>query len=224
MENNHHNKFKKSQLSARTASAAILIPLVLFLVWYGSLLYSISIIILAAIMMKEWIGMINSRSLSSTAKIYWMGFAGLYTAIFCTLMIYIRLMPSGLDVTIWMLLCVWATDTGAYFTGITVGGPKIASKISPSKTWSGLAGAIICSASVGYIYAQTHSYAHYPYFIASLGLPIIAQAGDFLESAVKRYFNVKDSGNIIPGHGGILDRVDGLVTAVIFTWIIEMLL
>jgi len=223
MANNLTDRFRKGNLLLRTISAIVLIPLVLFIVNYGGVLYSLSITALSVLMVMEWKAMVMGAALSKKPRLIWLICGWIYMLIPCLLMVDIRLNASfGMDVMLWILLCVWATDIGAYFAGISIGGPKIAPKISPSKTWAGLGGAIMFSGLVGFIYARLAPDADFPYFGASLILPAIAQAGDFLESAVKRHFKVKDSGSLIPGHGGILDRVDGLITAVIFTWIIMM--
>jgi phosphatidate cytidylyltransferase len=107
---------------------------------------------------------------------------------------------------------VWATDIGAYFAGRSFGGPKVAPKISPNKTWSGLIGGMVGALLLG---GALCSYADLPLHLAlaSPALAVIAQAGDFFESWMKRRAGVKDSGALIPGHGGVLDRLDGVVTA-----------
>lgn len=117
----------------------------------------------------------------------------------------------GLHAIIWIMLTVWAADTLAYFAGRLIGGPKLAPVLSPKKTWAGLAGAIAGSAIAGGVYAAYFAPSIFiPIVLAGL-LAVVEQAGDVVESAFKRYHGVKDSGSLIPGHGGILDRVDGLV-------------
>jgi phosphatidate cytidylyltransferase len=113
-----------------------------------------------------------------------------------------------------LFLMTWAVDTGAYLLGRELGGPKIAPSISPSKTWSGLAGGMAASAVTSCFLAGIWQF-HYwgVYLVLGLFMAIVAQAGDFFESWVKRRAGVKDSGTLIPGHGGILDRVDGLLAA-----------
>jgi phosphatidate cytidylyltransferase len=110
---------------------------------------------------------------------------------------------------------VIATDTGAYFAGRAIGGPKIAPRISPSKTWAGLAGGMAASAGlITGVGSYVESFALWQPLLGA-ALAMIAQAGDFFESWMKRRAGVKDSGSLIPGHGGLFDRADGLL-AVLF--------
>lgn len=118
----------------------------------------------------------------------------------------------GLAVLVWLLATVWAIDIFAYFAGRFIGGPKLAPRISPKKTWAGLiggmAGAVAVAIGTWYWLGEGSVLA---LIIIALVLTVLEQAGDFAESALKRRAGVKDSGALIPGHGGILDRVDGLV-------------
>ncbi len=125
---------------------------------------------------------------------------------------WLRHAPSGRSIIVWLLLVVWATDVGAYAFGRTIGGPKLAPRLSPKKTWAGLGGGALCAGLVGWACGQWAAYDQ-PLALAliSAAMAIAAQAGDIAESAVKRRFGVKDSSNIIPGHGGVLDRVDGVL-------------
>ncbi len=122
----------------------------------------------------------------------------------------IRRQDDGILYTLWALSLVWACDIGAFFTGRTLGGPKLAPVISPNKTWSGLIGGIVLASLVA-------AALHYSYALPlrlALATPILAalaQGGDLYESWLKRVAGVKDSGNILPGHGGVMDRLDGLV-------------
>jgi len=118
----------------------------------------------------------------------------------------------GVAAIILVMLMVWAADTLAYFAGRIIGGPKLAPAISPKKTWAGLLGAMAGSALAAYAVAKTLglSSALVLVVIAAL-LAIVEQAGDLFKSAMKRHYGVKDSGHLIPGHGGVIDRVDGLV-------------
>lgn len=138
-----------------------------------------------------------------------------YIGIAALALIWMRNAPDAgaMNVAL-VMICVWATDIGAYFAGRRIGGPKLAPKISPAKTWSGLGGGVAASMAVAGI---MHFVVGGVSFATLLGLgaalAVIAQGGDLLESSIKRRFGVKDSGHILPGHGGILDRVDGVLTA-----------
>ena len=115
---------------------------------------------------------------------------------------------------IWLLAVVWATDIVAYLVGRAVGGPRLAPHISPGKTWSGLCGGVVAAALAGGVTAGVTGSERLLH-AAGLGglLAIVAQIGDLIESALKRRAGVKDSGSLIPGHGGVLDRLDGLMLA-----------
>lgn len=138
--------------------------------------------------------------------------AGVLYAVFpAVALIYLREQPSiGFALALWTLVIVWATDIGAYFAGRAIGGPKIAPSISPSKTWAGLAGGMVSALICGAAVASASGLAT-PFLIAGAPLAVAAQAGDFFESWLKRRSGVKDSGTLLPGHGGVLDRLDGVV-------------
>lgn len=117
--------------------------------------------------------------------------------------------------TMWFLLMVWGVDTGGYLVGSTLKGPKLAPKISPNKTWSGLLGGVLLSVLVSIAYSYAFTEHMHVTFYAVLGgiIAVIAQIGDLVESHIKRTLGIKDSSNLIPGHGGAFDRVDGLIFA-----------
>ena len=115
---------------------------------------------------------------------------------------------------LWLCAVVAATDTGAYFAGRAIGGVKLAPRVSPGKTWSGLAGGVAFAALVGGALGAFVD--RLPFWQGAFGgacLAVVAQLGDLFESGVKRNFHVKDASGLIPGHGGMLDRMDGLVAA-----------
>ena len=117
---------------------------------------------------------------------------------------------------LWILTVVWACDSGAYFIGKNIGGPKLAPHISPNKTWSGFLGGLFTSMIVGTIlgfYLQDFYKTWWQMSVISFYFALISHLGDLLESRVKRYFDVKDSGCLIPGHGGFLDRLDSTLLA-----------
>jgi phosphatidate cytidylyltransferase len=120
----------------------------------------------------------------------------------------------GLWAVLWCFIIVWAADISAYFAGRTIGGPKLAPRLSPKKTWAGLVGAMAGAAAASSIFAWALGLNMSALALLACILTLVEQAGDILESALKRRYGVKDSGNFIPGHGGVLDRVDGLIAVV----------
>jgi phosphatidate cytidylyltransferase len=130
----------------------------------------------------------------------------------------------GVRAILWILAIVWAADVFAYFAGRTIGGPKLAPSISPKKTWAGLGGAIVGSAAASALVAAIAGLPAIAVlaFLAG-GLAVLEQAGDLFKSALKRHYGVKDSGNLIPGHGGVIDRVDGLVAVAVAAAVIGVI-
>ena len=120
------------------------------------------------------------------------------------------------DLVLWAMLVTWSTDIFAYFAGRSIGGPKLAPKISPNKTWAGLIGGMMGAAAVGGVAAWLFDL-DILFAVAGAPMGLLAQLGDLYESKVKRRLGVKDSGSIIPGHGGVLDRVDGLLPVALAT-------
>ena len=132
-------------------------------------------------------------------------------------LIWLRNDPSyGLEAVFWLLVMVWAIDSFAYFAGRTIGGPKLMPSISPKKTWAGLIGGMLGAVAAGVAAALMIGVGS-PILlgIVSAGLAVVEQLGDFYESAMKRRAGLKDSGHLIPGHGGMLDRVDGLIAVTV---------
>jgi phosphatidate cytidylyltransferase len=121
---------------------------------------------------------------------------------------------AGLAVILWLFAVVWGTDTCAYFTGRALGGPKLWPAVSPKKTWSGAIGGLIGGALLGLGVLYLAGIAvKWPHLLLSLAFSVATQAGDLFESALKRRYDVKDAGSIIPGHGGVMDRLDGFIFA-----------
>lgn len=134
--------------------------------------------------------------------------------------------PTGLALVLFLFVVVWATDILAYFVGRAVGGPKLAPAISPGKTWSGAVGGAIgavLAGTAGAVFFGARPAHLAALAVVALALSVAAQAGDLFESAVKRRHGVKDSGTLIPGHGGVMDRVDGLVAAAVLLYLLMVL-
>lgn len=160
------------------------------------------------------LGMLGAWMLLRGRAGLWLALGGLYLGPALLAFLWLRQRPDGLEVVCWLLATVWAVDIFAYVAGRALGGPKLWPAVSPKKTWAGLIGGTLAAALVG---------AAFSWWIAGIPagrlalysalLALVAQGGDLLESAVKRRFGVKDASNLIPGHGGLMDRVDGLLVA-----------
>jgi phosphatidate cytidylyltransferase len=175
----------------------------------------------AALFLMVWFGFLTVAMTMAAFRKHrfraiWFSLGFLYICIPSAAILWVRDDPvtgQGIQLLAWILALVIATDTGAYAAGRSIGGPKLAPAISPNKTWAGLIGGMVSAAIVGLIAGLWLDLSSpWKLMILSAGLAVIEQVGDLLESAFKRRFGVKDSSHIIPGHGGVLDRVDGLLT------------
>jgi phosphatidate cytidylyltransferase len=146
----------------------------------------------------------------------WLAAGSLWVALPCTILLWLAQSGNaGRGTLFWVFAVVWATDIGAYAVGRQVGGPLLAPKWSPRKTWAGLIGGVVCAALVGGATAGVLGVASVlPLVLVSAGLAIVEQFGDLAESVAKRRFGVKDASGLIPGHGGLLDRLDGLLAVI----------
>jgi phosphatidate cytidylyltransferase len=146
----------------------------------------------------------------------WAAAGFLYAAAAEIASVLVRLDPvKGFAALMFVLLIVWVTDSGGYFAGRGIGGPKLWPRVSPKKTWAGAAGGLVASLAVAAGFAALDLGKTLPLLVLSAVLSTVSQLGDLFESAVKRRFGVKDSSQIIPGHGGLMDRLDGFVAAVV---------
>ena len=156
----------------------------------------------------------------------WRGAGVLYLGIPALSLVYLRFAgltapveggagdPAGRVTVLVLLAIVWASDIGGYATGRLLGGPRLIPAISPSKTWSGAVGGTVLAGLAALVVYQWMAGRWAPWVLGvGLALAIVAQIGDLVESSIKRRFGVKDTGALIPGHGGILDRIDGLMAA-----------
>lgn len=255
-----------SALGARIASALVMVPVALAIVWYGGPWISSLAALSAAIMAWEW-GRLVGRStrvvddlllagmaaVSVLAGAYlapWLGLlvgvagilllqrlagvrnaAPIWTAAGlawiigpCIGFVWLRADPTeGPATAFWLLAVVWAIDTAAYVAGKTIGGPRLAPRISPKKTWAGLIGGLLAAVLVGLATALIVGSNQIGRIALLSGvLAIVEQIGDMAESFAKRRFGVKDSGNLIPGHGGLLDRLDGMLAVVVAVVILSL--
>jgi phosphatidate cytidylyltransferase len=150
------------------------------------------------------------------AEPQWAAFGAIWVALPCVCLLWLAHDgPAGRVTLLWVLAVVWATDIGAYVVGRTFGGPRLAPRWSPRKTWAGLAGGTACAGLAGWATAAWLGISPALLLAAvSAGLAIVEQFGDLAESVAKRRFGVKDSSGLIPGHGGLLDRLDGLLAVI----------
>lgn len=199
----------KSDLGTRVVSAIVLFAIAGAALWFGGLAFGLLLLVGGALVVVEWIALVRAMTLGGGAK-------GALLAIGPVLILgamaglwFVR-EHLGMTAALWLFGMVWATDIGAYFAGRAFGGARLAPRISPSKTWSGLIGgmvaALVASATIG----DRAGITGVPLTIG-LVMGLLAQLGDLGESWMKRRAGVKDSGKLIPGHGGLFDRVDGLL-------------
>jgi phosphatidate cytidylyltransferase len=137
-------------------------------------------------------------------------FLSIMVIVFATTALGAFRQEQGLILTLWLLLCIIASDIGGYFAGKLIGGPKLWVRISPKKTWSGTIGGWALAVCVGVVFVLVAAQDTW-LIAASVPVAIAAQLGDLFESALKRRTGIKDSSNLIPGHGGLLDRFDGIL-------------
>lgn len=221
------------KLLTRILSSIVLVPLALALMAF-KITFLIFVFIAFVICLSEWAGMVRAVP-KGKAGIALIGLTYIPVAFLC--FIAMRFMPDGLFIIVTLLIAVWASDVGAYAVGKLVGGAKWVPHISPNKTWAGLGGAMLGSALVMPWWTLYYSYdlllestliemiiIQVAYFLFGLALGFICQLGDLFISVFKRRAGVKDTGHLIPGHGGLLDRIDSLMLGSIFFFLALTLL
>ncbi len=198
------------ELWLRIGSAAVMAPFVLLCLWVGGVWWLLLVGVMTAGCLIEW-GGLRVGAFTSTGRGI-LGAVAILVAGAC--LAWLRLVPNtGAVDALFLLGAVWASDIGAFAAGRSLGGPRLAPSISPSKTWSGAAGGLLAAILAGAAVAGAAGGGAFAGASAAAVLAIAAQAGDLVESATKRRCGVKDSGRLIPGHGGLLDRLDGLIAA-----------
>lgn len=203
----------------RIISALVLAPVVLAAIFYGGIFFHILIGAMGLILVSEWFNMVGRRPA-------WLSLGVVYVVLSVWALWQLRIDPQwGAMTVFWLVGVVWGADTGGYLFGMNLGGPKLAPAISPKKTWSGFLGGTLLGASAGWgVVAYHRPEAALKLAAFSAAMAVISQIGDLFESWIKRRYGVKDSGTIIPGHGGLFDRVDGLVAVAIALALINILL
>jgi phosphatidate cytidylyltransferase len=204
---------KNSDLAVRTISGLALIAVALAAIWIGGWAFILLVLLCGGLMAREWLALTRRGPLLLRV----LGIP--YVLLPVLGLLALRGQENGFALVLWVMLVTWSTDIFAYFAGRSIGGAKLAPRISPGKTWSGLAGGVAAAGIIGWLAAmQLNLASPFPYVGAVMA--IAAQCGDLFESWLKRRAGVKDSGYLIPGHGGILDRLDGLVPVSVLTALI----
>ncbi len=193
-------------------------PPVLAAAYFGHPYFMAIMLAGAAVIGWEWWTVTKGR-------LAWLPLGVVYAAIPCAALIWLRGDgDAGRLSLFWLFAVVWSADTGAYLFGRAIGGPKLAPRISPKKTWAGFIGGIAFAGAVGEGFAAFMGAPLIAWGIAGAVVSVVSQLGDLAESAWKRHFGVKDSSGLIPGHGGLLDRVDGLVAGAVALALLQSLL
>lgn len=201
---------KTSDLPLRALSGVAMAIAALAVAWYGGVVFSLFWIAAGAVVLWEWFHLVSRDE----NRLAWVAAGFVYAAVLAAAPIVLRSDRAVGFLTIAFLFAVvWTTDIAAYFGGRSIGGPKLWPAVSPNKTWSG---AIVGTlAAIGAAVAVA-VYGDIPLRAAAVlaaVLSIAAQGGDLFESHLKRRFGVKDASHIIPGHGGVMDRIDGFIVA-----------
>ncbi len=208
-----------SELTKRFLSGSLLAILLIADLWLGSWWYLALLAIGGALVIREWSRLVLAMTPVAIARAVWLAAGLVYIGLALFGLWQVRAEEGGFLLATWLFVAVWGTDVGAYAFGRTFGGPKLAPAISPSKTWAGLLGAVVVASAVTYVFEMLTGRPKDAGVVMAILLgsciAILAQAGDFFESWMKRRAGVKDSGGLIPGHGGLFDRIDGLLPVAI---------
>jgi len=211
----------RNNLAVRAAAALVMAPLALAVTWWGGWPFVVFWMAAGIVVFIEWTALTVHSSAGGAA---WVGrrwlwiLAGLVYAVLLVLATVVLRLDStaGLVGILFLFAVVWMTDVAAYFAGRALQGPKLWPKVSPNKTWSGAIGGAVAGTAGGVAVAAAGGFGAIAAVVAvAFILSLVSQAGDLAESALKRRFGVKDASLLIPGHGGLLDRLDGFAAAVV---------
>jgi phosphatidate cytidylyltransferase len=199
---------RTNELPLRVCSSIVLGALALAATWAGGTVFALFWLVAAIGVLWEWLHITSLRP-------FWLAAGVIYVGIFFISMLSLRSDPRlGLVALLWLFALIWTADIAAYFAGRFLGGPKLWPAVSPNKTWSGAIGGTIGGLVAGAAAIVAAGLALRPiHALVMLAVVVAAQLGDLMESAIKRHFGVKDSSQLIPGHGGLMDRCDSLIAA-----------
>jgi phosphatidate cytidylyltransferase len=198
----------RNNLALRVGSAVVLAPLALFVAYVGGVPFALFWGAAAVAVLWEWIALVSGT--------VWV-IAGIgYASTMLAAPVMLRADATfGFPAIVLLFAVVWTTDITGYFAGRGIGGPKLAPAISPNKTWAGAIAGALGAVVAAALVARWFGIAAVPVAGVAFVLSVVAQLGDLLESSVKRYFGVKDASHLIPGHGGVMDRLDGFWAAAV---------
>lgn len=202
-----------SELAVRILSAVVMIAIALMAAIVGGYYFAFLVAAVATAMFYEWMRITRGWGL------HWAIGGFIYCLLPAVALLWIRDRSGdqGLSLLLWVFIVTWATDIGAYFAGKRFGKRKLAPSISPGKTVEGLWGGVVAAAVLGAAWVFSTGLGQSLVLLAPL-FAVAAQAGDLFESKMKRRAGIKDSGDLLPGHGGVLDRLDGLVPVAVLTF------
>lgn len=207
----------RKELLLRAVSGVFMAAAAIFALWMGGVVFAIFWIAAGVLIFWEWVKIIWS----SPHRMFWIVIGIFYAAVSALAPIVLRSSHDfGLNAILFLFAVVWTTDIAGYVVGRLIGGPKLWPAVSPKKTWSGAIGGLMGAVLFGSVVVH---FSGIPVgFIAVLAavLSIAAQTGDLAESSIKRQFGVKDASHIIPGHGGVMDRLDGFIVAALLAVLI----
>jgi phosphatidate cytidylyltransferase len=223
---------RNADLPKRLMTALVMLVVSGTALWLGDMAWTVFVLIVGIGVWFEWSALVTQFKVPGRGRTIWRSAGAIYCGMACAILIQVRQEAAGAALVLLFVGAVIGTDVGAYFLGRALGGPKIAPRISPSKTWAGLlggvlgaslvlwavlanAGRILAAAPDAQITAVQTAASPLTILGMGLGIAVVAQAGDFFESWMKRSAGVKDSGKLLPGHGGLFDRVDGLLAVLV---------
>jgi phosphatidate cytidylyltransferase len=210
----------RSNLLVRVIAALVLVPLALGTAYWGGWPYTVFWAAATLAVVYEWMSLVTGPG----ALMFWRAAGLLYAAALFAGAILLRADPVyGLPALLLLFAVVWSTDIAGYFVGRAVGGAKLAPRISPGKTWAGAIGGAAAAVLAAFCVASAVQTRIVPLLVLGLLLSVASQAGDLFESFVKRRFGAKDAGFLIPGHGGVMDRIDGFWAALVVASVIGLI-
>jgi phosphatidate cytidylyltransferase len=204
------------ELMLRVVSSLVMAPLAVAAAYVDAAWFIGFWLIAAAGILWEWMAIVRgAQSISGASRALWIAFGAVYASAVLAAPVVIRADAAlGFVAMIFLFAVVWTTDVAAYFAGRRMGGPKLWPAVSPNKTWSGAIAGAVAATAAGLIVAAVAGVGHMVSIAGmSFALSVVAQGGDLFESGFKRRFGAKDTGRVIPGHGGLMDRLDGFLAA-----------